>query len=235
MGLFDSIFGSGGVSVPSMGPEEKAVLANLTKLAEGDEELGQMYVDFTKRALKGEVANPYLEKQLERETGLVREDIARRTGALGDIAGTAGRETMGRLREAQGLVRAEAGRRDIGLGEQLLASRTGRLTTAGTPVLSQFGLQRQMQLQADIAEQQQAGGGLPELIGGAAGGFLTGRALGVDPLTSAGLGALGSGSIIPFVGAGKAPRNIYGTGGRAPLTTGANRYTVNPEQIGLRR
>lgn len=242
MGLFSDVFGDGGASVPPMGPEERAVLSSMTKLAEGDPELGQMYVDFTKRALKGEVANPYLEKQLQREVGLVREDIARRSGALGDIASTAGIETMGRLREAHGLARAEAAREDIGLGERLLASRTGRLVGAGQPVLGAFGRQREMEMEAQLANLQAGGGGLAEMLGGGLSGYITGRALGVEsPWLSAAAGATGAGGVIPFMKGAGGVEDIYG-GGRVPMTTtggttgtGTRRFTINPEGIGLRR
>jgi len=149
----------------------------MKELSMGDPELGQMYTDFTFRALEGkEGVSPGLKRDIAEQEAILKEEISRGLGPTGDIASTPGVKRMGRFREKSNIARESARQDAIRRGEGLMGSRSRRMVAAaGTalgPMAQQRGLEAAAQLQtaANVAGER---AGLMELGGQSAGRAVT--------------------------------------------------------------
>lgn len=149
------------IQAPGLSEQEQVIIARMKELATGDPELGQLYTDFTFRALEGEEGvTPGLRRDIAEQEAITKEEIARGLGSTGDIRSTAGIKRMGRFREKANIVRERARQDAIRRGEGLIGSRSRRMTAAaGTalgPLAQQRGLESAAQLQtaANVAGER---------------------------------------------------------------------------------
>lgn len=162
------------IHAPGLSEQEKVIIARMKELSMGDPELGQMYSDFTLRALEGkEGVSPGLKRDIAEQEEILKEEIARGLGPTGDVASTPGIKRMGRFREKSNIVKERARQDAIRKGEGLMGSRSRRMVAAaGTalgPMAQQRGLEAAAQLQtaANVAGEK---AGLMQL-GGQMGGL----------------------------------------------------------------
>jgi hypothetical protein len=149
------------IQAPGLSEQEQVIIARMKELATGDPELGQLYTDFTFRALEGEEGvTPGLRRDIAEQEAITKEEIARGLGSTGDIRSTAGIRRMGRFREKANIVRERAKQDAIRRGEGLIGSRSRRMiAAAGTalgPLAQQRGLESAAQLQtaANVAGEK---------------------------------------------------------------------------------
>lgn len=124
----------------SLSQDEKDIISRMEELALGNEELGQRYADYTKRAVSGEKGfSPGLEKDLaEQETKL-----GERAAALGlPRGGTAAAQVTGEFETGADVARGTAREEMMQLGEELMTARTARLTGAAGTALAPLAEQR---------------------------------------------------------------------------------------------
>jgi len=142
------------IQAPGLSEQEQTIIARMKELAMGDPELGQMYTDFTFRALEGEEGvTPGLRRDIAEQEAITKEQIARGLGSTGDIRSTAGIRTMGRFREKANIVRERARQAAIRRGEGLISSRAGRMIGAAGAALGPMAQQRGLET---MAQQQTA-------------------------------------------------------------------------------
>jgi len=171
-----SIFGGGGkaIQAPPLSEQEKRIIARMKELSMGDPELGQMYTDFTFRALEGEEGvTPGLRRDIAEQEAITKEQIARGLGSTGDIRSTAGIKRMGRFREKANIMRERARQGAIRRGEGLITSRAGRMIGAAGAALGPMAQQRGMESMASMQTAANVAGeraGLMQL-GGQLGGL----------------------------------------------------------------
>lgn len=165
------------IQAPGLSEQEQVIIARMKELALGDPELGQMYTDFTFRALEGkEGVTPGLRRDIAEAEAVTKEEIARGLGSTGDIRSTAGIKRMGRFTEKANIMRERARQDAIRKGEGLIGSRSRRMiAAAGTalgPLAQQRGLESAAQLQtaANVAGER---AGLMRLGGQFAGTAVT--------------------------------------------------------------
>lgn len=149
------------IHAPGLSEQEQVIIARMKELAMGDPELGQIYTDFTFRALEGEEGvTPGLRRDIAEQEAITKEEIARGLGSTGDIRSTAGIKRMGRFREQTNIMKERARQDAIRRGEGLIGSRSRRMiAAAGTalgPLAQQRGLESAAQLQtaANVAGEK---------------------------------------------------------------------------------
>lgn len=167
----------GDISAPAFSRLEETIIARMKELATGDPELGQLYTDFTFRALEGEEGvTPGLRRDIAEQEAITKEEIARGLGSAGDIRSTAGIKRMGRFEEKSNIVRERARQDAIRKGEGLIGSRARRMIGAAGSALGPMAQQRglesmaQQQTAANVAGEQ---AGLMRLGGQFAGTAIT--------------------------------------------------------------
>ncbi len=115
----------------SMGLRENPETGELERVPEQKDELTRLYEERQLQALKGELpVSPALEAELQNEYKKVNEDLTRRLGPNWQLS-TAGQQAMGEFKKRAELLREEARRGQISVGEGLLASRIGLLSDLG--------------------------------------------------------------------------------------------------------
>jgi hypothetical protein len=117
-----------------MSQDEKDIISRMEELALGNEELGQRYADFTKRAVSGEKGfSPGLEKDLAEQEAKLGE----RAEALGlPRGGTAAAQVTSEFETGADVARGTAREEMMQLGEELMTARTARLTGAAGTALA---------------------------------------------------------------------------------------------------
>lgn len=133
--------------------DEKAIISRMEELSLGNEELGQRYADFTKRAASGEKGfSPGLEKDLAEQEAKLGE----RAEALGlPRGGTAAAQATSEFETGADVARGTARDEMMQLGEQLMTARTARLTGAAGTALAPLAEHRGQVFESEL--QKQAG------------------------------------------------------------------------------
>ena len=162
------------IHAPGLSEQEKVIIARMKELSMGDPELGQMYTDFTFRALEGkEGVSPGLKRDIAEQEAILKEEISRGLGPTGDIGSTPGIKRMGRFREKTNIAKQRARQDAILKGEGLMGSRSRRMVAAAGTALGPMAQQRglvaaaQLQTAANVAGEK---AGLMQL-GGQMGGL----------------------------------------------------------------
>jgi hypothetical protein len=140
--------------------DEKDIISRMEELALGNEELGQRYAEFTKRAVSGEPGfSPGLEKDLaeqEAKLGGRAEAVGLKRGGTAEAQAGAEFETGADV--ARGTARDEM----MQLGEQLMTARTARLAgaagTALAPLAEHRGQKFESALQRGATRAQERAG-----------------------------------------------------------------------------
>lgn len=122
-----------GMRARALSPEEREIIDRMEELAMGDEELGQRYRDITVRSMRGESVSPGLEKDIA-ATEERREERIRGLGT--DISATAVEQARTYGAESADVLREDARTQMAELGQQLMASRTGRMARAAGTALA---------------------------------------------------------------------------------------------------
>lgn len=189
-----------------------------------------IFGDLVQRSLSGEVpVSPALEEELKQREQLTLEDIRRRGGVGAEATTTAGIQRLGRFQTGADIAREQA------RGQAFQQGLTGLGLTTGVTgqALSRLQQGRAQQFQA-MQSQQQEGGGLGKLLGGAAIGAITGGAGllaggGIGALGGAGLGALGGLPLAAQLGGGAGVIPQQGT----TIRTGGSLSTQRPFVPGI--
>jgi hypothetical protein len=172
------------IKARAMTKDEKQIIARMEELSLGNEELGQRYAEFTKRAVSGEPGfSPGLEKDLAEQEAKLGE----RAAAVGlPRGGTAAAQVTSEFETGADVARGTAREEMMQLGEQLMTARTARLTGAAGTALAPLAAQREEEFGASVGRARQKAGQRAGLIG------LAGQ-VGAAALTSGGSGT-GSGT-----------------------------------------
>lgn len=143
--------------------DEKAIISRMEELSLGNEELGQRYADFTKRAASGEKGfSPGLEKDLADQQAKLGE----RAEALGlPRGGTAAAQATSEFETGADVARSTARDEMMQLGEQLMTARTARLTGAAGTALAPLAAQREEQFGTSVGRSRERAGERAGLIG----------------------------------------------------------------------
>ena len=119
-----------GMQARPLAPEEREIIDRMAELSKGDPELGARYAAISKRAMKGDYRSEGLEEDIEAEKAQREERIRGLGGRVSETAVEQGREYA---EESADIVRGESRQEMMRLGEQLMSSRTARLSAqAGT-------------------------------------------------------------------------------------------------------
>ena len=131
--------------------DERAIIDRMEELSLGNEELGQRYADFTKRAASGEKGfSPGLEKDLADQEAKLGE----RAEALGlPRGGTAAAQATSEFETGADVARSTAKDEMMQLGEQLLTARTARLAGAAGTALAPLAEHRGQVFEGDVQKQ----------------------------------------------------------------------------------
>lgn len=131
--------------------DEKDIISRMEELSLGNEELGQRYADFTKRAISGEKGfSPGLEKDLADQEAKLGE----RAEALGlPRGGTAAAQSTSEFETGADIARSTAKDEMMQLGEQLMTARTARLAGAAGTALAPLAEHRGQVFESDVQKQ----------------------------------------------------------------------------------
>ncbi len=142
--------------------DEKDIISRMEELSLGNEELGQRYADFTKRAASGEKGfSPGLEKDLADQEAKLGE----RAEALGlPRGGTAAAQATSEFETGADVARSTARDEMMQLGEQLMTARTARLAGAAGTALAPLAEHRGQVFESDVQKQATRAGERAGLI-----------------------------------------------------------------------
>ena len=153
-----------GMQVRPLAPEEQAIIDQMAELAQGDPELGERYAAITKRALRGETS-PVLEQDLAAQKAQREERVRKLGDGISETAIRQGRELGA---ESADIQRQTSRQEMIRLGEQLMSSRTGRLTAAAGTALAPLAEQRGEAFGLETEKARIKAGAKAGLVGAAA-------------------------------------------------------------------
>lgn len=159
-----------------MSKDEQVIIARMGELAIGNEELGQRYADFTKRAASGEKGfSPGLEKDLAEQV----KKLGGRAEALGLKRGdTATTQGISEFEKGADVARGTGREEMMQLGEQLMSARTARLSGAAGTALAPLAEHRGQVFDASLqrgAARAQKRAGLIQAAGQIGSAFATSK------------------------------------------------------------
>ncbi|MEE9354208.1 MAG: hypothetical protein V3U75_01325 [Methylococcaceae bacterium] len=154
-------------------PDEIEIINRMEELSVGNPELGQKYLELTKGAAAGDAVSPGLERDLESQRLGLERGLEE-----SEIGGTAAVQARGTFEEGANIAREDSRLKLMDLGEQLMASRSARLTGAGATALAPLAEHRGEGAQiglANVASDAAKRAGAARVLGQAGSAAITSR------------------------------------------------------------